>query len=649
MYFGVDYYPEHWNASMMDEDIDRMVEMGVNIVRIGEFAWHIMESTEGNFDFSFFDKVIEKLKKRNIKVMFGTPTATTPAWLIKKHPNILSKDENLLVRGFGGRRQYCYNSKVYLEYSEKIVKKLVEHYKNEDAIVAWQIDNEFGHEGSDMCYCEKCHKVFHKFLEKKYKNIDILNEAWGTVFWSQTYNEFDEIPIPLKTITHHNPSLQLDFARFRSESLNNYAKSQIKYVRNNKGEHQQVTTNLAGGFMDKYFDHEVTVEDMDFTSYDNYPVWGGLKEPMPPFAIAADLDFIRGLKDKNFWIVEQLMGAQGHTVIGYLPRPNQAKMWSYQSFAHGCENMLYFRWRSATFGAEEFCFGIIDHDNKSGRKFKEVQSLIKEVSKHEELVNSEIKSDIAVVYDYENIWAWKIQPQSSSFDFKNEVLRLYEPFYKLNTHIDIISTKKDFNKYKVLLLPVMMLSDENISNKIHKFVENGGTLILSFRAGIKNRNNNISLGSVSPGIYRDLAGIEISDIESLQEGQMVKIRGVGDFASVKSNCKVWRDIIDCKDAEALYKYDDKFFSDKACITVNNYGKGKVYYIGAGVSAEILLPIAKKIVVENSIDYIESEEGVEAYTREVNGKKYFFLMNHNEEDVRFKDINLKPYESMIIER
>jgi beta-galactosidase len=649
MYIGVDYYPEQWPGEILDRDIERMIDMGVNIVRIGEFAWHIMEKAEGQFDFSFFDNVIAKLKEKGIKVVFGTPTATPPAWLIKKHPSILSKDEDLRARAFGGRRQYCFNSKIYYDYTRTIVEELVKHYKNEENIVAWQIDNEIGHEGSDMCYCEQCHENFKIFLREKYKNIEELNKAWGTVFWSQTYNDFNEIPLPLKTITYHNPSLILDYDRFRSKSINAYVNFQLGLIKRHKGENQQITTNIAGGFLDKHFDHEEAVKDMDFASFDNYPVWGGLKEPIPPCAIAGCHDFIRGLKEKNFWIVEELMGAQGHTVIGYLPRPNQAKMWSYQAFAHGCENMLYFRWRGAVFGTEQFCFGILDQDDKKGRKFNEVKSLIEEIKPFEEVIQSEIKSDVALIYDYENIWAWKIQPQSSAFDFNNEVMRLYAPFYSMNTHIDVIPSSKDFSKYKVLLVPVMMISDESVQKKIYDFTKNGGTVVLSFRAGIKDRNNNLYLGKTLPCAFAELAGIEIHEIESLQGGQFVEIEGLGEYKGIKGNSEVWRDIIDCTTAKSLFEYTDTFYKGKSCITLNKYGNGNVYYIGSGVDVNIVYLLAKEIVQNNDLDYIETPLGVEAYSRQINDKKYLFIMNHTEENKKFRDINLNPYESMIIEK
>jgi beta-galactosidase len=648
MYLGVAYYPEHWPKEMLEEDIQGIKELGANIVRIGEFAWHLMEPREGEFDFSFFDHVIAKLKENGLSVMFGTPTATFPAWLAKKHPDILSKDENGNVRVFGGRRQYCFNSDVYRKYSARITRKLVEHYREEQAIVAWQIDNEFGHEGSDMCYCEQCHEKFQQFLKDKYKTIDALNEAYGTIFWGQTYNDFSEIPIPKKTITTHNPSLQLDWARFRSYSINRYAHEMTQIVRQHKGKHQLVTTNVSGGFFNKWFDHEENVKYMDFVSYDNYPVWGGLMEPISPAAIAMTHDFNRGLLGKNYWIVEELMGAQGHDVIGYLPRPNQAKMWSYQAFAHGCTNMLYFRWRGMNKGAEQFCYGIVDHSNQRGRKYQEVQSFFADIVQYEHVVQSDIKADIAVLYDYDNIWSWRFQRQSEGFDFTNELLRLYMPFYRLNTHIDVIPVTRDFSNYKVLLVPVLQIIDEELGKRFEEFVKKGGTIIFSFRTGLKDKNNNIHFKKVLPGYVKEITGIEIHEVESLSSTQSVKIVGEGKFAGKISKCSVWRDLLTPVTAEVLYCYDDQFYP-QAAVTKNQYGNGTVYYIGGGIAQDVLQEIAKDIVSSYGIWHIQSEEGVEVYKRTWKNETYLFIMNHTSEEKELKGIHLQPYESKIIKQ
>ncbi|WP_246943826.1 beta-galactosidase [Bacillus pinisoli] len=646
MYIGVDYYPEHWPKDMMDQDLQGIKGLGSNMIRIGEFAWHLMEPKEGEFDFSFFDEVIKKAKEQGLYVMFGTPTATFPAWLAAKYPSILSEDESGNVRVFGGRRQYCFNSDVYRKYSAQITEKLLNHYRDEEAIVAWQIDNEFGHEGSDMCYCEKCHNAFQHFLAKKYESIDQLNETYGTIFWGQTYNDFSEIPVPKKTITTHNPSLQLDWARFRSHSVNSYAHEQTQIVRSLKGEHQLVTTNVSGGFFHKWFDHEENVKLMDFVSYDNYPVWGGLAEPIPPAAIAMTHDFNRGLLGKNYWIVEELMGAQGHNIIGYLPRPNQAKMWSYQAFAHGCTDLLYFRWRGMTKGAEQFCYGVVDHDNKYGRKYKEVQSVFTDIVQYENVLQSPIAAEVAALYDYDNIWSWRFQQQSADFDFTNELLRLYTPFFKLNTPIDVISTNRDFSTYKVLLVPALQIIDRDLGEKLTEFAANGGTIIFSFRAGLKDKTNNVHFKLTSPGYIAEACGIEISEIEALSSGQYVPLKGVGSKEGKTATCGVWRDILTPTTAEVLYKYEDPFYPE-AAITKNDYMEGTVYYVGNGADESVLTDIARDVLTNNNMTFIESPDGVEVVKRTTTEGEFLFLMNHTAEDQVFEKFALKPYESKVV--
>ncbi|WP_173916382.1 beta-galactosidase [Halobacillus sp. Marseille-Q1614] len=625
-YLGVDYYPEHWPKEMMEEDIQGIKELGENIVRIGEFAWHLMEKKEGQFDFSFFDGVIQSLKNKGVDIMFGTPTATFPAWLASTYPSILSEDEYGHKRAFGGRRQYCFNSEIYRKYSARITEELVKHYSSENSIIAWQVDNEFGHEGSDLCYCSNCHNKFQIYLSKKYEDIDHLNESWGTIFWGQNYNDFSEIPIPTPTITTHNPSLKLDWARFRSASLNSFAHEMTSIVKKHKGAEQQVTTNVSGGFFNKWFDHAENVKPMDFVSYDNYPVWGGLEEPIPPAEIAMTLDFNRGLLDKNFWIVEELMGAQGHDVIGYLPRPNQAKMWSYQAFAHGCTDMLYFRWRGMTKGAEQFCFGVVDHDNQYGRKYKEVQSLFHEMKDYEEVLQAPIEAEIAVIYDYDNVWSWRSQQQSKDFEFKDELMRLYRPFYDLNTPIDVIPYDRELSAYKVVVVPVMQIIDEQLAEKLENFTKNGGTIVFSFRAGLKDKNNNIPFKEPLPGPVRILTGIHVQEVEALS---------------------AWRDLITAETAEVLFEYSDEFYSQYAAVTRNLFGNGKVYYIGGGLEDQAMNMIAKEITVQQEVSITETEECVEVYKRYTDQDEYSFIMNHSDQVKIFEGHSLQPYESKII--
>ncbi|MGL6106632.1 beta-galactosidase [Romboutsia sp.] len=648
MYLGVDYYPEHWDPTMIDEDLDNILELNCNVIRIGEFAWHKMQSKEGEFDFSYFDRVIAKAKEKGLKVIFGTPTATMPAWLAKKYPEVLSEDEFNHKRVFGGRRQYCFNSKIYYKYSEEIIKKLANHYKNEEAIVSWQIDNEFGHEGSDMCYCKSCKNAFHEYLKEQYNNdIDKLNETWGTIFWSQTYNDFEEIPLPTTTITTHNPSLRMEHERFRSISIERYARFQVDLLKEILGDGPIIIHDFSGGYFDKSYDFSKVGRHMDVVAYNNYPVWGGQKEPIKPWEIACGLDYMRGIKGQNFWITEAIMGAQGHDVIGYLPRPKQAKMWSYQGVARGCSSLMYFRYRGATKGAEQYCYGILDQDNIKRRKFYEVQSFFKEIYENKELAQTDVDAEVAVVYDYESMASFRIQRQSFLMDYKQEVYRLYRPFYENNVNMDVIPSYSDFNKYKVLLVPTMIVHKKEVQDKIKKFTANGGTVVFTYRTAVKDNYNNLTLGEFNPTYYTDLVGGYVEEVESFQENQYANLIGIGEFKGINGTATVFRDMLKTTTAITLFKYEDEFFEDLVAVTLNKYKKGSVYYIGSGLDDTIMDSITNKIIKDSSIDIIESPKGVEVVKRSLNNEDYYFVMNHTCQEQEFKNMKLKSYEVSIV--
>ena len=649
MYLGVDYYPEHWDENMIDKDLNNIIELGSNVIRIGEFAWHMMESIEGYYDFSYFDKVIEKAKAKDLKVIFGTPTATMPAWLAKKYPDVLSEFEDGNKRVFGGRRQYCFNSKIYNEYSKKIISKLANHYKDEKVIVAWQIDNEFGHEGSDICYCKECEREFKEYLKNEYDNdIKKLNNIWGTIFWSQTYNDFEEIPLPRKTITTHNPSLRMEWERFRSISIEKYAKMQVDLLKQILGKDSVILHDFSGGYFDKSYDFSKVAKHIDVVAYNNYPVWGGQKEPIPSHEIACGLDFMRGAKKKNFWITEAIMGAQGHDVIGYLPRPNQAKMWSYQAMGHGCSSLMYFRYRGATKGAEQYCYGIIDQDNIKRRKFYEVQSFFNEMNQNIDLIESNIEAKVGLVYDYDSMASFRIQRQSFLMDYKQEVYRLYRPFYENNISIDVIPSDSTFDEYEVLLVPVMIVYKQEVQEKIKKFAERGKTVILSFRNSVKDYYNNLTLGEFNPTNFNDFIGGYVEEIESLQENQNVDIIGINEFENISGQGNVFRDLIRTTTAKTLFKYNDDFFNELSAITVNKYKGGNVYYIGCGVDESTMNILADKVIKETNIDYIKSPKGVEVIRRSIGNKIKYFVMNHTDKKQILNDLELNPYDALIVD-
>ncbi len=642
MFLGVDYYPEQWDLELIDEDLDTILELGCNTIRIGEFAWCRMERNEGVYDFQLFDQVIQKAKNKGLQIIFGTPTATLPAWLAKKHSEVLSEFEDGQKHSFGGRRNYCFNSDVYRSYSEKIIHALILHYKDEDGIKAWQIDNEFGHEGSDVCYCSSCHKKFQSYLEKKYETIDVLNETYGTIFWSQEYTAFDEIPLPLATIATHNPSHRMDWELFCSASIEQYGRFQIELIKS-LAPNAVVLHDFSGGGLSKHFDFSKVAQPLDIVAYNNYPVWGGQKEPVAPHDIAFNLAFMRGLKQENFMITEAIMGAQGHDITGYLPRPNQAKMWSYQGMAHGCNSLLYFRYRSAIKGAEQFCYGILDADNVKRRKYYEVQSFFKDIAQYESLVQSPIKSDVCIITDYQSEAAFRIQQQSILIDYDAELKKMYKPFHDRNISVDILPSDADFSQYKLVLAPIMIVWNEEFQNRAKSFVEQGGHLVFTYRTAVKDIHNNLQFGKVLPTNYDELIGGCVFETESLQELDCIPLKGENAFNGLSAKAGIFREFIEPTTAKTLYTYNDQFYDTYTAITENVYGKGKAYYIGTSLVTQDLDTFMHYLLDEVGLAGIDSPEGVECITRLDNdGTKYYFMINHTPMQQEVLGEVLEPY-------
>lgn len=646
MYLGVDYYPEQWDPSLLEEDLDNICELGCNAIRIAEFGWHLMEPAEGQYDFSFFDHVIERAKARGLSIVMGTPTATIPAWLAKKHPDILSEFEDGTKRVFGGRHVYCFNSPTLYRYAEGIIRAMAEHYKDEKAIVAWQIDNEFGHEDSDICWCPQCRDAFQAYLKEKFHgNIGSLNDAYGTVFWSQTYNDFGEIPLPARTITTHNPALRLDWERFRSESIVKFAAFQARLLREIIPG-VVVIHDFPGGGLGKHADYSAVSKHLDVAAYNNYPVWGGQPEPLPPNEIAFGLDYIRGLKQRNFWITEAIMGAQGHDITGFSPRPNQAKMWAYQAMARGCESLFFFRYRGATKGAEQFCYGVLDPDNVKRRKFYEVQSFFRDIRQYASELETPITSQVAIVYDYDSLAAFRIQRQSVLLDCEAEMKKYHKFFYDRNVPVDVIPADRDLTGYQVVILPQMIIAKPDFQRKLRDFAQRGGTVVLTYRDFVKDPDNNLVLGKQLPIDFTDFAGVCVAETESLQEGQKFPVTGEGNFAGVQGQGGIFRDMLEVHGADVLLRYHDAFYQEFAAVTRKAQKDGWVYYLGCGLEESVLDKILEAISVQQNLPLEASAAGVEVICRGTGEGRMRMVINHNPQEAVYDDRSVAPFQCCV---
>ncbi len=621
MIFGVDYYPEHWNKDEWKKQAKLMSGCNFNTVRMGEFAWKLFESEEGKFDFSLMDEAMEVLKKEGISVIMGTPTAAPPKWLVNKY-DVLTRDKYGRARGWGARRECCANNPDYIEKSKIIVESMAKRYAGNEQVIAWQIDNEFGCHGSTHCYCEHCRRAFAQWLKEKYGTIEKLNEKWGTVFWSLEFDSFDDIILPTYNsceggyddIWSHNPSLDLEYRRFMSDSWVKYQKMQIDIIK--KYTYAPVTHNLMGHFSDiSAYDLS---KDLDFVSWDNYPdnQWGTSEYEYVSMAH----ENMRGAKNKNFVVMEEQAGPAGWDILGSTPRPGQLRLWTYQAIAHGAEGMVYFRFRTPLFGMEQYWYGVLDHDGVPRRRYFEIRKTGEELLRLERYIkDAENEYDALIVKSYDNAWAHAIKRHADKYSYENH---LYS-YYKANADLNICTavSRGDYDRYKAVYMPAYNIVENNEIDEIKSYVKNGGILVLTFRSGTRNRENNIR-PLVVPGVFAELAGIEVTDFDAPR--REVTVNG-----KIRGSSQIWCDIIEPKTAVVISAYGSEYYKSAAAVTVNGYGKGKVYYVGCDLDNGAMKELVRLVSRDAGIEATEAPEGVEAVKR--GGS--VILLNHNEYSVK----------------
>ena len=648
MYYGADYYPEHWPEERWHLDAKLMEEAGINVTRLAEFAWSKLEPEEGRFDFLWLDKVIDILSKHNIKVVLGTPTASPPMWLVKKYPKILPVDQDGHIMGPGGRRHYCYNSPEYRELTRKIVTAMTEHYKDNLNVIGWQIDNELGCHESNRCYCDNCLAKFREWLKNKYGTLENLNNSWGTVFWSQTYNSWDEVILPRRTVGAHNPSLLLDFCRFVSDSTIDYQNFQLEILKSicpNKF----ITHNFMGLFGG--LDYYKLGEELDFVSWDNYPKFGN---KVIPQQIALAHDVMRGIKGKNFWIMEEQSGPAGWEVFGATPLPGEIRLWAYQGIAHGADAIVYFRWRTCRFGTEEFWHGILDHDGVPRRRYQEVKQVGQELKDLSDIVGSRYKAEVAIIYSYDIRWSLEIQPNNPGFNYMGQIEKYYSALFNQHIPVDIVPPTKDLSKYKLVIAPSLYLMTPEIRDNLASFVKNGGTLVVTLRSGVKDWNNVVT-DKTLPGELADLLGIEIEEYYSLPSGETCHIRGIW---PENYSCKAICEMVVPKSAEVIAQYEDGPYAGRCAASLNRFGSGETIYVGTDPEIQYIESLIFWLVNRCKIDIVAmGSKDVEVDIREKDGGRYIFLLNHSDKEESIKlsfpgeveEITLKPREVRIIKR
>ncbi|MCD8155607.1 MAG: beta-galactosidase [Clostridiales bacterium] len=641
MTMGVCYYPEHWPRELWGPDLDRMAQAGISVIRIGEFAWNKVEPEAGVFCFDFFDVFLELCLEKGMQVIFGTPSATPPVWLTEKYPETLNCNEAGVPYRHGGRRHYNYNAPKYRELVSRIVEQLGSHYGKHPAIVGWQIDNEINCE-TDEFYSEADSRAFRIFLKEKYKTLDRLNQAWGTVFWNQTYTDWEQIYVPRPLLNHgYNPHQHLDYYRFVSESAVSFCRMQAEILRKYKKDGDFLTTN---GLFWNLDNHRMEDECLDVYTYDSYPSFGfGLDRDPLHSQNLNDRHWTKNLMEvrsvcPHFGIMEQQSGANGWTtrMEGPAPRPGQLTLWAMQSVAQGADYISFFRWRTCTIGTEIYWHGILDYDNRDNRKLEEVKDFYRKFRKLDEMCGAEFTAAFGLLKDYDNMWDTNVDVWHSRVARESEEA-IFQVSELTHTPCDTVYLRKgtevsELEKYPVLFYPHPVIMTEERAEVLKQYVEQGGTLILGCRSGYKQENGQCVM-LPQPGLLAELTGSDVRDFTftSPAEGPV--------FAQWNGNNKnsvempLFNDILEAADenTRVLAVYANSYYAGKAAVTEKKTGKGRTIHMGSAFSREnVRLLLEYTGVLEPFAEIIEAPEGVEVVKRQKEGKSWLFVLNFQAE-------------------
>ncbi len=526
---GVCYYPEHWPEETWAKDAAAMVAAGLTWVRIGEFAWSRLEPTSGTFDFDWLDRAIATLGNAGLKIILGTPSATPPRWMLDRFPDMLAVDADGHPRRFGSRRHYCHSHRGYRNAARDMAAILGKRYGRDPRIHAWQIDNEYGCHETTLSYSTAARDAFRDWLAQHYQSIDALNRAWGNVFWSMEYADFDDIDLPNQTVTQANPSHELAFRRFASDQVVQWNAAQVAALR------PLTDAPLIHNYMGRElaFDHHAVARDLDIASWDSYPI-GFLSDRLEgdaahkarylqqgdPDMQAFHHDLYRGLNNGRWWVMEQQPGPVNWAPYNPAPLPGMVRLWSWEAFAHGAEVVNYFRWRQAPFAQEQMHAGLKRPDDAAAPGLAEAQQVATEIAQMPDVAQAQ--APVALLFDYPSAWAWEVLPQGADFTYFRLMFETYRALRCQGLSIDILpASTTDLSGYKMILAPGLATLPTGLAAALSA---SKAVCLLGPRTGLVTPDLTIPL-PMGP----DLPGLDttVTRVESLPPGTSRPVQGGG--------------------------------------------------------------------------------------------------------------------------
>ena len=612
---GVCYYPEHWDESRWPGDLQRMRSLGIRYVRVAEFAWSRFEPEPGKFEFSWLNRFLDLANVEGLAVVIGTPTASPPKWLVDSMPDMIALDKDGLPRAFGSRRHYCFSHQGYRGKCRQIVTRLAEAVGAHPAVFAWQIDNEYGCHDTAVSYSPAARANFRLWLQQHYGDVAALNRAWGSVFWSMEYRQFDEIDLPNRTPTDPNPAHRLDFQRFTSDTIRDFQRLQLEVLRQ-LSPTRPITHNFMGGFMD--FEHFEVAADLDFASWDAYPL--GFLASFPLFSEEhrkhflrsgdPDLgpfhhDLYRACGRGRWWVMEQQPGPVNWAPYNPIPLPGMVRLWTLEAFAHGAEVVSFFRWRQAPFGQEQYHSGLHLPNGEPDAACAEVAQLSQELG----LFTGETtqRGHVALVYDYEASWVISIQPQSKEFAYAAEAFRFYRALRQQGLNVDIVPQGGDLSGYQLIVVPPLPIVRSDFLEALRR---SSGMVLFGPRLGSKTAHFRIP-DELPPGPIQELLPLRVFRVDSLPHFAPQTVRWNG----VTYKAETWVEQV-ASDLEPLARFE------------NGYGAlfrhGRFLYLAGLPDDHWLGDLIQMAVTEQDLPAVDLPVGVR--TRQLGSLRCFFNYN-----------------------
>ncbi len=634
--FGGDYNPEQWPRDSHVEDRRLMGESGVDLVTLGVFSWAWIQPTAEAWEFGWLDEQMDDLHEAGIRVDLATATASPPPWLTHRHPEMLPVTQDGRTMWPGGRQSFCPSSPVYRDHALALCTAMAERYHDHPALALWHVSNELGCHNS-RCYCDVSAEAFRAWLRRTYDDdVARLNDAWGTAFWSQRYDDFDQVLPPRLAPTHANPTQQLDFARFSSdELLDNFILERDVLHRLSPG--VPVTTNFMVMRQTIDMDYLRWGRELDIVSNDHYLLSA---EPHGHRELAFSADLTRGTAGGRPWLLME----HSTSAVNWQPRnrakkPGEMIRNSLSHVAHGADAVLYFQWRASRAGAEKFHSGLLPHAGTDTRQWREVVELSGILDSIEEITGSEARNEAAILFDYEAWWACELDSHPSiDVRYRDRAEDLHRALLAQGVGVDVVHPSADLSSYKLVVVPTLYLVSDATVAALTGAAEAGATVVITYFSGIVDESDHIRLGGY-PGAFRELLGIRTTEFMPLLEGQSVQVDGLGDDA-VRAD--VWAEDLVLVGAEAVATHVDGPATGLPAVTRRDVGSGAAWYVATRLDETGTDRLVEQLVAEAGVDRLPGASATVEVARRVGADaSWLFVLNHGDEvaDVPTSGIDL----------